>query len=530
MQKFIARTAAICLLLASAGCVEGGASKADSTELQPLPVTVQVDPEDVLRVVPPHAYGMHASLYDNKLHDPALASQLDDAGISLLRWPGGGYSDNYHWASHSMTRFSDGKPGYLAEGSDFGAFVEMLDRVGRSAMITVNYGSNRSHDGPGEPKEAAAWVAYANGAPDDETVIGEDGTGFDWQTVGYWASLRSSVPLDVDDGKNFLRIERPDPIDIEYWEVGNEVFGNGYYASGDDDGFELDMHVPYDGTSRRDHPDLSPARYGQGVAEFVAAMKAVDPSIKVGAVLVTPPADNSWAPTWNDEVLAECATVIDFGVIHFYPSDPNLLTVSSRLMPDMFEQLHDALDRHAGENADDIEITVTEVGPPPGYDDYQDSVMGLFAADAYLSFIRHGATNVDWLELHNGTFLSERFEPGSAYYGIQLAHATAGPGEALVRAESSRPLDIVAHAGVRDDDSVAVLLINTSSHRVTEVTIDVPGASGGAMLRSLSSSESHASESYAPEVSGPEPVEATDGALIVTLPPETVMLVELDAP
>ena len=24
--------------------------------------------------------------------------------------------------------------------------------------------------GPGEPKEAAAWVAYANGAPDDERL------------------------------------------------------------------------------------------------------------------------------------------------------------------------------------------------------------------------------------------------------------------------------------------------------------------------------------------------------------------------
>jgi hypothetical protein len=529
MQSFFVRTGATCLLLASAGCVDGGASKADSTEVQPLAVTVRVDPEDVLRIVPPHAYGMHASVYDNALHDPDLASELDASGISLLRWPGGGYSDNYHWATHTMSPWSNGDRGYLAEGSDFGSFVRMLDRVDRAAMITVNYGSNQLHDGPGEPKEAAAWVAYANGAPDDETVIGEDGTGFDWRTVGYWASLRASPPLDVDDGKNFLRIERPDPIGIEYWEVGNEVFGNGYYENGGDEGFELDMHVPYDGTNRHDHPDLSPARYGQGVAEFVAAMKAVDSTIKVGAVLVTPPADLRWAPTWNDDVLAECATVIDFGIIHFYPSDPNLLTVSSRLMPHMFEQLHDALERHAGENADNIEITATEVGPPPGYDDYQDSVMGLFAADAYLSFIRYGVANVDWLELHNGTFLSERFGPGSAYYGIQLAHATAAPGEALVRAESSRPMDIIAHAGVRADESVAVLLINTSSHRVTEVTIDAPGPSRGARLRSLSSSESHASESHAPEVTGPERVEATESALVVTIPPETVMLVELDA-
>ncbi len=524
MQKLLAFTGATCLLLSNAGCVEGG-KKPDSADDQSLGVTVQVDPENVLRVVPPHAYGMHASLYDNALHDPALTTQLDDAGISLLRWPGGGYADNYHWATHSMSPWGDGSRGYLAEGSDFGGFVQVLDRVGRSAMITVNYGSNRLHDGPGEPKEAAAWVAYANGAPDDETVIGEDGTGFDWQTVGYWASLRAAAPLDVDDGKNFLRIERPDPIGIEYWEVGNEVFGNGYYASGDDDGFELDMHVPYDGTNRHRHADLSPTTYGRGVTEFARAMKAVDPTIKVGAVLVTPPADNSWAPEWNDDVLTECATVIDFGIIHFYPSDPNLLTVSSRLMPDMFEQLEAAIERHAGENADNIEITVTEVGPPPGYDDHQRSVMGLFAADAYLSFLRYGVTNVDWLELHNGTFLDEESsEPGRAYYGIQLAHALAAPGEALVRAESSRPLDIVAHAGVRADDSVAVLLINTSGHRVTAVTLETPGATSGAHVRSFSSSSNRT-----PEVTGPERVEITDGSLVVTVPPETVALVELDA-
>lgn len=520
-NKLFAYAGGACLSLSIASCVSGG-EKTDSTGIAPLAVTVRVDPEDVLRVVPPHAYGMHASLYDNALHDPALASQLDAAGISLLRWPGGGYADNYHFATHTMSPWSDGSRGYLADDTDFGGFVRMLDRVGRAAMITVNYGSNQDDDGPGEAKEAAAWVAYANGAPDDESVIGEDGTGFDWQTVGYWASLRASAPLDVDDGKNFLRIERPAPLGVEYWEVGNEVFGNGYYENGGDEGFELDMHVPYDGTERHGHPDLSGTRYGQGVAEFAAAMKAVDPTIKIGAVLVTPPSDYRWAPTWNDDVLAECGASIDFGIVHWYPNDANLLT-ASRVMPEMFEELRASFQRHAGDRADDIEITVTEVGPPPGYDRHQASVMGLFAADAYLSFIRHGATNVDWLELHNGTFLDERSsEPGRAYYGIQFAHEVAAPGEALVRADSSRPQSVIAHAGLRKDDSVAVLLVNTSDHRISEVGIEAPGASAGASLRSFASSEGRV-----PEVTGPERVEAADGSLVVTLPPETVMLIEL---
>lgn len=510
--------------LALSGCVSGGVDEGPS-ETAPLSATLTVDPADVRAIVPPLAYGMHASLYDNSLHDPALRAQLDDAGISLLRWPGGGYADNYHFATHTMSPWSDGSRGYLANETDFGGFVRALDNVRRAAMITVNYGSNQYDDGPGEPKEAAAWVAYANGDPGDDTPIGVDGTGFDWGTVSDWASLRASAKLSDDDGRNFLRIDRAEPIGIEYWEVGNEVFGNGYYSNGGEEGFELDLHVPYDGTDREGHPDLSPATYGAGVVRYVEAMKAVDPSIKVGAVLISPPTDYRWAPTWNDDVLAASAGVIDFGVVHWYPSDSNLLD-ASQILPEMFSELRGALERHAGARASEIEITVTEVGPPPNYGDHQASVMGLFAADAYLGFIEQGVTNVDWLELHNGTFLDEDSDrPGRAYYGIQFAHRTAAPGEALVRAESSRPRDLLGHAGVRQDGSLAALLVNTSDHRDIEVSIEAPELTSGALVSSFSSSATRV-----PELVEPERVEAEEGKLIVTVPPETLALVEFDAP
>ena len=40
----------------------------------------------------------------------------------------------------------------------------MMEKVGANALITVNYGMNSLGTGGGEPKEAAAWVAYANGS------------------------------------------------------------------------------------------------------------------------------------------------------------------------------------------------------------------------------------------------------------------------------------------------------------------------------------------------------------------------------
>jgi hypothetical protein len=55
-----------------------------------------------------------------------------------------------------------------------------------------------------------------------------------WQTVGYWASLRAATPLASDDGLNFLRlngnnvttIDHPGAFNFTNWEIGNEVYGS----------------------------------------------------------------------------------------------------------------------------------------------------------------------------------------------------------------------------------------------------------------------------------------------------------------
>ena len=85
-------------------------------------------------------------------------------------------------------------------------------------VITVNYGT-------GSTNEAAAWVAYANGATTNTLSLGVDQFGANWRTVGYWAALRAAAPLRQDDGKNFLRISRSAPLGFKYWEIGNECYG-----------------------------------------------------------------------------------------------------------------------------------------------------------------------------------------------------------------------------------------------------------------------------------------------------------------
>src|SRR5436190_1896173 len=69
----------------------------------------------------------------------------------------------------------------------------------------------------------------------------------------------------------------------KYWEIGNEIYGNGHYGAD----WEADSH-----------PAKTPVEYANNVVAYADAMKAVDPSVKIGAVLTTP-------ANWPDAVLAD---------------------------------------------------------------------------------------------------------------------------------------------------------------------------------------------------------------------------------
>ncbi|HUO59794.1 MAG TPA: hypothetical protein VMU24_03935 [Candidatus Acidoferrales bacterium] len=435
------------------------------------------------------AFGIHTSVYDAALMDAQTPQLMRLAGITTLRYPGGGYADNYHFSTYKPTRWQAEEPpryGYYHPGNDFGHFVKLLDQIPATAIITVNYGSNLAGTGGGEPAEAAAWVAYSNGDPSDTRVIGNDSTGYDWKTVGYWASLRASEPLPQDDGLNFLRIAHPRPVNIVYWEIGNEVFGNGWYEK-DKLGFEEDLHAPYGGGPRK-KPALSPQSYGKNVLLFAKAMKAVDPRIKIGAVLTTVPMDNLWGLDWNPGVLREAGQAVDFGIIHWYTGDllppdwkelnvPQFLNTPQTDLPQITNALLEQFKKYCGANAQNMQIAITEFGPRP-YSKFTDDIArGLFVADGYLSWIEAGAVNIDYLELH-AKFLSDKNVPEPPYYAVQLARKIFRPNDTVVSSRSNRE-SLVAHAVKRADGNLGLVLINKDPQRDATVRITVKGASMG---------------------------------------------------
>jgi hypothetical protein len=460
--------------------------------------------------------GIHTAVYDGLLTTSTTTEQLlRAAGVTSLRYPGGSYADQYHWERN----FADPTPAagagsnviYVDPSANFGSFVLLLQRLGANAMITVNYGMNSSATGPGSPKEAAAWVAYANSRPGDTAVIGPDNSTppVDFMTAGYWAALRAAAPLAVDDGKNFLRIAHPEPVGIKYWELGNELYGNGFYNGAADNpntvpdestaGWEPDLHGAYNGTNggaRRNNANLSPAVYGMGVAAFSAAMKAVDNTIQFGGIVNWP--DSSYAG-FNSGALANACPGMDFAVVHWYPGSTvaSLLTIPRTEIPNMFRDLHALLQTSCGARGATMPIAVTEWGPntlygtaaiigqtwhpaPPGVPS-QTQVGGIFSAESYANFMEQNALAVHWAQLHDTQYLTPapvQDTPGFAYHGQLIAHYLAAGGDAVLPPPTSSNAALLTHAARHADGSFSVMLTNTSATAAANVTLN---ATGGAL-------------------------------------------------
>ena len=315
---------------------------------------ITVNAADSQRVLSANAFGINTAVWDDLLADPAVPGLITQTGATVLRFPGGSTADTYHW--------NDQKTEDIGQNTAFDVFMGVAKKSNANAIITVNYGS-------GSPAEAAGWVSHA-------------------KKYGYG---------------------------VKYWEIGNEVYGNGFYGPK----WEND-----------DHTIKSPTEYGKNVVEYIRQMKQVDPSIKVGAVLTLPHLDqggindpvgysNDPALDWNTNVLKECGDKIDFIVVHWYPQEAgkndnvHLLGSASIIKPYMDELRSKIASRP------NVEVLVTETnstsGTPP-----KESIAtpnALFLADDMLTWLEQGAVNVDWWDLHNGPVYDPKSSSNKVEYG-----------------------------------------------------------------------------------------------------------------
>jgi hypothetical protein len=283
---------------------------------------------------------------------------------------------------------------------------------------------------------------------------------------------------------------------FKYWEVGNECYGD----------WEADTnpaaHDPY--------------TYATRAAGYIQMMKAMDSTIKIGAVavagednnvnypaeVVTNPITGATHSGWTPVMLSRFKSLgiyPDFLIYHDYPeytssgvnstdSDPLLLQVADDYSPSALSdwasaaqnfrmQLTDYLGGPIGSN---IELCVTENNSDSGAEGVQMTgiVNALYLADSLGSLMRTEFNSLIWWDLRNGPSTSGDFDPTlygwrpfgdegitwgttnyPVFYAEKLLQYFARGGDSVVNASSDYLL-LTDYAVQRTNGALTLLVIN----------------------------------------------------------------------
>jgi hypothetical protein len=148
--------------------------------------TVSVDQSGPGPAVTDQILGMNMAAW----YDPttaAIVPAFQTAGIKAIRWPGGSWSDVYHWATNTIC---DNTANSNATFSNF--VSDLAIPAGLDVALTADYGTSpTSCSEPGEPSEAAAWVkaALSDGITVSHMTVGNE-------EYGSWETDNHSSPHD----------------------------------------------------------------------------------------------------------------------------------------------------------------------------------------------------------------------------------------------------------------------------------------------------------------------------------------------
>jgi alpha-L-arabinofuranosidase len=278
---------------------------------------------------------------------------------------------------------------------------------------------------------------------------------------------------------------------FKYWEIGNECYGT----------WENDTN----------RPAHDPYTYAVRAAGYIAAMKAADPTIRVG-VVVTPGEDSysnnaahpvvnprtgkthyGWTPVMLT-TLKNSGVTPDFAIYHFYPeytptnwapnspdSDPLLLQVAANWASDAAD-LRQQISDYAGPAGTGIELVCTENNSDSGAGfgrQLTSIVNGLYLADSACQLMKTEFNAYLWWDLRNGPSSLGSFDPtlygwrtygdegminGASglyptFYAEKLLQYFVRPGDTVLNATSDYLL-LSAYAARKADGALSLLVIN----------------------------------------------------------------------
>ncbi len=434
--------------LLSAACADSSGEQNESDRSREIAIHA-----DSARPLDRRLFGTNvpAWLGPDKLADPAFQAATTALGTTLLRFPGGSWSNGYDWLACERDVEPDCFATWAARPSDFVGFMQA---TGLPGVWTTSFS--------GTAEEAAAAVAFFNGDVDDDRPLGVDREGRDWKTVGEWAQLR------VAGG-------HPQPAGIELWEIGNEVYGARPAAGSDCAEFGWEDVWTCDGTEYVDGDDEH-----DGYLEFHEQMRIVDPEIEVGAVGLFD--GESWG-SWGSEVIAGTGELLDFYVIHHYgfagePDEGAALALPQSSWPELMQVATETL--AVGNPSRTVPVAITEYNMVAFQDADDDRLMArainlLYMADTIGQMAENGVTIANQWNLANGK------APNGTDYGMIDADTGArNPqyyalalwtrfGDELLATDVGFETDteLSAYAGRAADGTISLLAINKTGEPTT---------------------------------------------------------------
>lgn len=280
-----------------------------------------------------------------------------------------------------------------------------------------------------------------------------------------------------------------------YWEIGNEIYGS----------WEMDSNsVPHD-----------PYTYALRATNYIHQMKAVDPTIKIGVVVVagedsyvnntshpvvnprTGLTHNGWTPVLL-KTLASAGVQPDFLSYHYYPeynsdNDATLLQQTSNWAADAAD-LRQQLTDYMGSTSTNIELLCTENNADSGNQGKQSTslVNGLYLASSLAEISKTEFNGFVWWDLRNGSDTTGDFSSslygwrtfgdlgiinGTAtrlptFYALKLMQFFVQPGDTVLNATASIPL-LSTYATKKADGALTLLAINRSPSNTIPVQVVV---------------------------------------------------------
>lgn len=291
---------------------------------------------------------------------------------------------------------------------------------------------------------------------------------------------------------------------VHSWEIGNEVYGSW-------------------------HPHrASAADYAQRVRDYITAMKAVDPTIEVGAV---------WDiedPAWSREVFARVGELPDAVVVHAYAQSPGseddqILLAAPTTLGNLLHGLRGEIAKHPRRRSPP-KLWFTEWSSVPDTPSAQTLGVAhaLYVADTLGALVQGQVPVAAYWDIHNGLtprggdygYLSRSFDPEGLNVQRPTWHAFRMATDALNGALYPSHADhkmVSTYLTRTTDGRSALMLINRSAEQGYGARLEVPGLVGDATVEVLDASTG-------PEGPTPAPLRLEADAVVV-LPPRTLTLV-----